>query len=76
MNPASKPDAPKPTDPKAAEPEEVESTDEEDDAHFAKMDVHLRETLRVIADALALSSKRELWVGETAPLTAKAEPKS
>lgn len=76
VSPASKPDAPKPTDPKAAEPEEVESTDEEDDAHFAKMDVHLRETLRVIADALALSSKRELWVGDTAPLTAKAEPKS
>jgi carboxyl-terminal processing protease len=74
--PPATPDAPKPADAPAAGPDEEESTDEDDNAHFAKMDVHLRETLRVVADALALGERRELWVGDTAPLTAKVEPKS
>jgi len=66
-------------DPAGAPPagsDEIESTDEDDDAHFAKLDVHLRETLRVVADALALGEQRELWAGDRAPLTAQLEPKS
>ena len=76
VTPPSSPEGPKPADAPAASPDEVESTDEDDNAHFAKMDVHLRETLRVVADALALGERREFWVGDTAPLTAKVEPKS
>jgi carboxyl-terminal processing protease len=76
VTPPASPEGPKPADAPAASPDEVESTDEDDNAHFAKMDVHLRETLRVVADALALGDRREFWVGDTAPLTAKVEPKS
>ncbi len=76
VTPPSSPEGAKPADAPAASTDEVESTDEDDNAHFAKMDVHLRETLRVVADALALGERREFWVGDTAPLTAKVEPKS
>jgi carboxyl-terminal processing protease len=45
--------------------------DDSDDAHaYAKADVHLRESLRVVADAIALAKNRELWASNRPPLTA------
>lgn len=46
------------------------STDDTD--NFAKLDIHLRETLRVMTDALEMGHKRELWATDHAPLTAAA----
>jgi carboxyl-terminal processing protease len=37
---------------------------------FAKADVHLREALRVVNDAIALGRNRELWASNRPPLTA------
>ncbi|MFM1851168.1 MAG: hypothetical protein RIS54_852 [Verrucomicrobiota bacterium] len=47
--------------------EDVLSTDE--NAGYAKVDVHLRECLRVVADAIFLGEDRERWAGNRAPLT-------
>ena len=63
--------APSPDD--ADDPSEL-STDD-DNARYGKMDVHLRESLRVLADALALGKQQELWTGDTAPLTAHISKK-
>jgi len=43
------------------------STDE--DEPYPKMDVYLRETLRIIDDAINLGSDHEYWVSDHAPLT-------
>jgi carboxyl-terminal processing protease len=59
-----------PDDP--ADEEEAED-DEDDRRHYGKVDVHLRESLRVISDALELAKKREYWAGEFAPLSAQVE---
>ncbi len=37
---------------------------------YVKADVHLRETLRVVSDAIALGRNKELWASNRAPLTA------
>jgi carboxyl-terminal processing protease len=56
--------------------------DEEDDFDFeendtyVKVDVHLRETLRVISDAIALGRNKELWASNRAPLTAATVSKT
>ncbi|MFO1451964.1 MAG: carboxy terminal-processing peptidase [Opitutaceae bacterium] len=57
----------------ADDPSEL-STDD-DNARYGKMDVHLRESLRVIADALAMRKRQELWAGDTAPLSAHVSKK-
>ncbi|HEU5079711.1 MAG TPA: carboxy terminal-processing peptidase [Opitutaceae bacterium] len=41
-----------------------------DDDNPAKLDVHLRETLRVLTDAVDMAPKKELWASDHAPLTA------
>ena len=38
---------------------------------YVKADVHLRESLRVISDAIALGRNKELWASNRAPLTSK-----
>ncbi len=38
---------------------------------YVKADVHLRESLRVISDAIALGQNKELWASNRAPLTSK-----
>ena len=43
--------------------------DEDNDA-YAKVDIHLRETLRVLSDAVALAANRDFWVSNHPPLTA------
>lgn len=40
-----------------------------DNDTYAKADVHLREALRVVSDAIALGHNRELWVSNRPPLT-------
>jgi carboxyl-terminal processing protease len=42
---------------------------DEDFSGFGKMDVHLRETLRVVEDAIELGRNRSFWAGNHAPLT-------
>lgn len=37
---------------------------------YVKADVHLRETLRVVSDAIALGRNKDLWASNRAPLTA------
>lgn len=44
------------------------SADEENDT-YVKADVHLRETLRVVSDAIALGRNKELWASNRPPLT-------
>jgi carboxyl-terminal processing protease len=43
---------------------------EEENETYVKADVHLREALRVVADAVALGRNRETWASNRAPLTA------
>jgi len=40
------------------------------DEGYSKFDFHLRETLRILTDAIDLGSKPNSWVGDHAPLTA------
>ena len=49
------------------------STDENDT--YAKVDVHLRETLRVLNDAIELGQNHEYWAANHAPLTAFVDRK-
>ncbi len=54
---------------KAPKEDEEEDFDFEDDdtQGYAKADVHLRESLRVVADAIALAQNRELWASTNRP---------
>lgn len=50
--------------------EDDESLDEFDDSDtYVKGDVHLREALRIVGDAITLGQNRELWVSNHPPLT-------
>lgn len=65
------PAAPKPAAPKKASAEDdagVLLDPSADDPE--RLDVHLRESLRILADALDLGEKRELWAQDRPPLTA------
>jgi carboxyl-terminal processing protease len=46
------------------------SLDADENDTYVKADVHLRETLRVISDAIALGRNKELWASNRPPLTA------
>jgi carboxyl-terminal processing protease len=67
--------------PKAPAPAEEPKKETDDPADLAsmeddkKLDIHLREALRVINDAIDMASKGELWAHEP-PLTAQAVRKS
>jgi carboxyl-terminal processing protease len=41
----------------------------EENETYIKADVHLRETLRVVSDAIALGRNRDLWVSNHPPIT-------
>jgi len=47
---------------------EILSTDDNDS--YAKVDIHLRETLRVISDAISLAKTQNEWASNRQPLTA------
>jgi carboxyl-terminal processing protease len=66
--PVPKIKAPKKDSEKTAE-DDIEAETEDHDT-YVKADVHLRETLRVVSDAIALGRNRELWAANRAPLTA------
>lgn len=58
----------------ADDEDSVLGTDEND--AYAKVDVPLRESLRVLNDAIVLGRDRQYWASNHAPLTARVEPKS
>ncbi|MBE7538833.1 MAG: carboxy terminal-processing peptidase [Opitutaceae bacterium] len=65
-------EAPDPDDPEA----NVEDPGMDDEnQHFAKVDIDLRESFRVLSDALALGEEQDLWVSDHAPLTAEVRKK-
>ncbi|RFC47062.1 MAG: carboxyl-terminal processing protease [Verrucomicrobia bacterium] len=70
IKPVKKPDASK----EDGEDDESELSTDENDA-YAKVDVALRESLRVVNDAVDLSQDRQYWASNHAPLTAPLEPK-
>jgi carboxyl-terminal processing protease len=45
------------------------------DDGYGKFDPHLRETLRVLSDAVDLGRKPQGWAGDHAPLTAQVATK-
>ena len=51
-----------------ADDSDVLGTD--DDPGITKLDIPLRESLRVLTDALSLTKNHEYWADGTAPLTA------
>jgi carboxyl-terminal processing protease len=55
--------------PKKEDDDDV-AEEEEDNDTYVKADIHLREALRVVGDAIALGRNRELWASNRAPLTA------
>ncbi len=52
--------------------DEDDDLDADENETYLKADVHLREALRVLSDAVDLGRNRELWVSNHAPLTAKS----
>jgi carboxyl-terminal processing protease len=59
----------KATDKTDGEEDEDDELSTDEDESYRKADVHLRETLRVISDAIALGENRDLWVSARRPLT-------
>lgn len=64
-----KPKAAKKTD-AGGDPTDDIDLNTDDNENFSKLDIHLRETLRVLTDALDMGHKKELWASDHAPLTA------
>lgn len=62
-------------EPKEGDPEldEDELFEADDNAAFAKVDVHLKECLRVISDAIALAENKRYWVSNRPPLSAPTD---
>ncbi len=53
------------------DPDDDDVAEEENDT-YVKADIHLREALRVISDALAMGKNKELWAANRPPLTASS----
>ena len=70
IKPAKKPDSAKVD----GEEDETELSTDDNDA-YAKVDVPLRESLRVVNDAVGLGQDRQYWASNHAPLTALLDPK-
>ena len=66
------PPAPRIKAPKKEDEDDGDTFAEENES-YAKVDIHLRETLRVIADAIDLGKNRESWVSNRPPLTADSK---
>ncbi|MDP3070430.1 MAG: carboxy terminal-processing peptidase [Opitutaceae bacterium] len=58
--------------PKKAEDDEDDDFDADENETYLKADVHLREALRVLSDAIELGGNRALWVSNHAPITARS----
>ncbi len=61
--------APKKDADKEAGEDEEDAAEEENDT-YVKADIHLRETLRIVNDAIQLGANRDLWASNRPPLTA------
>ena len=65
-----------PTPPRIKAPKKDADADEDaelgadENDTYVKADVHLREALRVVSDAIALGRNKELWASNRPPLTA------
>ncbi len=59
---------------KAAKKDDDEDDDFDADENetYLKADVHLREALRILSDAIDLGRNRDMWVSNHAPITAKS----
>ena len=68
--PAKKPEVKK----KEGDDDDSELTSLNDEG-YGKFDIHLRETLRILSDAVDLGRKPEGWAGDHAPLTAQVATK-
>ena len=55
--------------PEAGDSEDESTLATEEDAGITKLDIHLRESLRVLSDALSLSKNPRYWANGSAPLT-------
>jgi carboxyl-terminal processing protease len=76
LKPSTSKDADKITPPKDSDDDDDEIADAEDDANadaYGKVDVPLREALRVVDDAIELGHDHEYWASNHAPLTAIAK---
>ncbi len=74
--PAKAPDATKADPSKAPSDDDTDLADADDDINgdaYAKVDVPLREALRVVDDAIELGHDHEYWASDHAPLTAVAK---
>jgi len=60
-----------PTESEDETDEEYLSTD--DNAAYAKVDVHLKECLRVVNDAISLAKNKSVWASNRPPLTAAVD---
>jgi len=64
------PPPPKIKAPKKDDPDDDDADVTEENDTYVKADVHLRESLRVVSDAIVLGRNRELWASNHPPLTA------
>lgn len=55
------------------DPADDDDFDPDENESYPKADVHLREALRVVSDAIALGQNRELWASTRLPLTASGK---
>jgi len=66
------PPAPRIKAPKKDDDDDAETVSEENES-YGKVDIHLRESLRVIVDAIELGKNRESWATNRPPLTADSK---
>jgi len=57
-----------------ADLDDSDDSDEADTGAYAKVDVHLKESLRVLADVIALGHDPSNWIHNAPPLTARTTP--
>ena len=65
--------APKKADAAAGEDDDGDLDAAEENDAYVKVDIHLRETLRVLIDAVALGQNHDFWASNRPPLTAASK---
>ena len=58
----------------SAEDDEESELSTDENETYAKVDVHLRETLRILNDAIALGKNQQYWASNHAPITLGVDP--
>jgi carboxyl-terminal processing protease len=54
------------------DPDDIDTSSDENES-YGKMDIHLRETLRVLVDAINLGNNHDFWASNRPPLTADSK---